>query len=87
MSARAVSYAQLWLVWRVLAAAVVLLLCGALSACALVPQNRRQYLVDPSMPAQDDALEQRAMRKFHTSREGAAGADGKPAGGGCACSN
>jgi hypothetical protein len=52
-----------------------------------VPQNRRQYLVDPTMPAQDDALERQAVRKFHTSREGAAGADGKPAGGGCGCGN
>ncbi len=62
------------------------LLCSA-EACAMVPQNRRQYLVDPTMPAQDDALERQAVRKFHTSREGAAGADGKPAGGGCGCGN
>lgn len=72
---------------RVLAALILcVLLCGT-GACAIVPQNRRQYLVDPSMPAQDDALERRVMRKFHTAREGAAGADGKPAGGGCGCSN
>jgi hypothetical protein len=76
-----------WLAWRVLSALVLCVLaCGA-SGCAIVPQNRRQYLADPSMPAQDDALERRVMRKFHTSREGAAGADGKPAGGGCGCSN
>ena len=67
--------------------ALALLYACATSGCAIVPQNRRMYLVDPTMPAQDDVLEQRAMRKFHTSREGAAGADGKPAGGGCACSN
>ena len=72
---------------RALCAVVVfVVLCGS-GACAIVPQNRRQYLVDPSMPAQDDVLERRVMRKFHTSREGAAGADGKPAGGGCGCSN
>jgi hypothetical protein len=64
-----------------------LALLSATSACAIVPQNRRQYLADPTMPAQDDALERRAQRKFHTSREGAAGADGKPAGGGCSCGN
>jgi hypothetical protein len=64
-----------------------LLLLSASSACAIVPQNRRQYLADPTMPAQDDGLERRASRKFHTSREGAAGADGKPAGGGCSCGN
>ncbi len=65
---------------------LVALLFGG-GACAIVPQNRRQYLVDPTMPAQDDALEKRVMRKWHTSREGAAGADGKPAGGGCSCGN
>jgi len=64
-----------------------LALLAASSACAVVPQNRRQYLADPTMPAQDDGLERRAARKFHTSREGAAGADGKPAGGGCSCGN
>jgi hypothetical protein len=64
-----------------------LLLLSASTGCAIVPQNRRQYLADPTMPAQDDALERKAARKFHTSREGAAGADGKPAGGGCSCGN
>jgi hypothetical protein len=63
------------------------LLIILLSNCAIVPQNRRRYIADPSMPAADDALERRALRKFHTAREGAAGGDGKPAGGGCACSN
>ena len=73
--------------WRVASGLFCLgLLCGS-QACAVVPQNRRQYLVDPSMPAQDDVLERQALRKFHTSREGAAGADGKPAGGGCGCGN
>ena len=67
--------------------AFILVLMSGTGACAVVPQNRRQYLVDPTMPAQDDPLEQRAIRKFHTSREGAAGADGKPAGGGCGCGN
>ncbi len=66
---------------------LLLLLVLTSGACAVVPQNRRQYLVDPTMPAQDDALEKRVMRKLHTSREGAAGADGKPAGGGCSCGN
>ena len=66
---------------------VLLGLLSATSACAIVPQNRRQYLADPTMPAQDDALERRAARKFHSIREGAAGADGKPAGGGCGCGN
>jgi Domain of unknown function (DUF4266) len=78
---------RLWLVYRALGAVLFLAtLCGT-GACAVVPQNRRQYLVDPTMPAQDDVLERQALRKFHTSREGAAGADGKPAGGGCGCGN
>ena len=72
---------------RALGTALLLLLLSATSACAIVPQNRRQYLADPTMPAQDDALERRAARKFHAIREGAAGADGKPAGGGCGCGN
>ena len=72
--------------WRAVRVLLVALL-GASSACAIVPQNRRQYIADPTMPAQDDALERRAMRKFHVTREGAAGADGKPAGGGCGCGN
>ena len=73
--------------FRVLPFVLLLVLVCSTGACAIVPQNRRQYLVDPTMPAQDDVLEKRAMRKFHTSREGAAGADGKPAGGGCGCGN
>ena len=49
--------------------------------------NRRQYLADPTMQAQDDPLAARARAKMHTSREGAAGGDGEPAGGGCGCGN
>ncbi|HEY0465816.1 MAG TPA: DUF4266 domain-containing protein [Polyangiaceae bacterium] len=81
MSDRARAALHTLLLWLFLA------LLSATSACAIVPQNRRQYLADPTMPAQDDALERRAARKFHTIREGAAGADGKPAGGGCGCGN
>ncbi|MBC8068690.1 MAG: DUF4266 domain-containing protein [Deltaproteobacteria bacterium] len=55
--------------------------------CSVVPQNRREYLADPTMQVQDDPLEARASRKLWTSREGAAGGDAKPAGGGCGCSN
>jgi hypothetical protein len=39
------------------------------------------------MQASDSPLEDRARRKLHTAREGAAGGDGAPAGGGCGCSN
>ncbi len=65
----------------------VLALALAAVGCAAVPQNRREYLADPTMQLQDDPLEARASRKLWTSREGAAGGDAKPAGGGCGCSN
>jgi hypothetical protein len=55
--------------------------------CVVVPQNRREYLADPTMQLQDDPLEARSNRKLWTAREGAAGGDAKPAGGGCGCSN
>jgi hypothetical protein len=65
---------------------VVALLVG-LAACAVVPRNRRQYLADPTMQPSEDVLRDRAHSKMHTSREGASGGDGEPAGGGCGCSN
>ena len=55
--------------------------------CVVGPQNRREYLADPTMQLQDDPLEARSNRKLWTAREGAAGGDAKPAGGGCGCSN
>jgi hypothetical protein len=57
------------------------------ASCVVVPQNRREYLADPTMQLQDDPLEARSSRKMWTAREGAAGGDAKPAGGGCGCSN
>jgi hypothetical protein len=74
-----------WQTWAVRALTLALFLGSA--SCAVVPQNRRRYVVDRTMPAADDPLERRALREFHTTREGAAGGDGKPAGGGCGCSN
>ncbi len=68
--------------WAVALAAVI-----ATSACAVVPKNRRRYLADPTMQPSESPLEDRARRKLHTAREGAAGGDGEPAGGGCGCSN
>ena len=62
------------------------LLCMATS-CVLVPQNRRGYLADPTMQLTEDPLEAKARNKLFRSREGASGADGDPAGGGCGCSN
>jgi hypothetical protein len=68
-------------------AIAVALVAAFLGGCALVPQNRRKHLSDPTMQAQDDPLEAKAQSKQHSSREGAAGGDGEPAGGGCGCSN
>ena len=59
----------------------------AASACRIVPKNRRQHLADPTMQPGEDTLRQRAQQKIHMAREGAAGGDGEPAGGGCGCSN
>lgn len=58
-----------------------------LSACAIVPKNRRQAFADPTMKPDEDVLRDRAHAKIHAAREGAAGGDGEPAGGGCGCTN
>lgn len=63
----------------------VLLLVLLLPGCAIVPQNRRALLADPIMAPAPDPLEQHARTKHYSSREGAAGGDGLPAGGGCGC--
>jgi hypothetical protein len=68
--------------------AAIALACGAAGAgCAMVPKNRRQHLADPTMQPTDDPLRDKAADKMHTAREGAAGGNGEPAGGGCGCSN
>jgi hypothetical protein len=61
--------------------------CVVLTACATVPQNRREHLADPTMQIVDDPLEAKANRKLHITREGAAGGDAEAAGGGCGCGN
>jgi len=66
---------------RVLALAALL---GA-AGCAIVPQNRRAALADPLMKFDEDSLEAHKKSKFYSTREGAAGGDGTPAGGGCGC--
>jgi hypothetical protein len=67
-------------------------LCGAglaaatlLGGCAVVPQNHRAHFADPVMRDADDALDAHRKRKLYTTREAAAGGDGKTAGGGCSC--
>jgi hypothetical protein len=57
----------------------------AVSACVVVPQNRRGRLADPLMTLQDDPLDAYRRQKVYTTREGAAGGDGTSAGGGCSC--
>ena len=68
--------------------AVLALLAATLSTtagCVVVPQNRRKRLADPMMRFDADALEAHKKQKFYSTREGAAGGDGTPAGGGCGC--
>jgi len=69
---------------KFLALVIALALCGA---CKMVPKNRRQHLADPTMQPDEDPLRDKAHAKVHLAREGAAGGDGEPAGGGCGCSN
>jgi hypothetical protein len=66
---------------RVLVSIVAL---GALSACA-VPQNHRARFADPMMKPASDDLDMARRQKLYDTREGAAGGDGTPAGGGCGC--
>jgi len=57
----------------------------SLAGCATVPQNRRGRLADPMMTLTDEPLEAARHQKLYDTREGAAGGDGAPAGGGCGC--
>jgi len=68
--------------------ALSLVLCLAcLSGCAIVPRYQREAFANPAMDPAATALEDRSLGKLHSSREVAAGGDGRPAGGGCACGN
>ncbi|MBL0213039.1 MAG: DUF4266 domain-containing protein [Myxococcales bacterium] len=67
--------------------ALLLIAILAVSACRIVPRNRREHLADPTMQPDEDVLRDRAHAKVHGTREGAAGGDGEPAGGGCGCAN
>ena len=66
-------------------AVAFLLLTLALPSCVIVPRYAREHLSDPAMDPASDSLGAREERKLHWAREGAAGGDGAPAGGGCAC--
>lgn len=64
---------------------ILLLVMVLSSGCAIVPQNRRAKLADPIMQLEEDSLDAWRRSKFYSTREGAAGGDGMPAGGGCGC--
>ncbi len=66
-------------------ALAVLALASAVAGCAVVPRNRRARLADPMMRLEQDGLEAHKRSKFYSTRGGAAGGDGVPAGGGCSC--
>ena len=72
---------------RVGTLAALFSLCGGLGGCAIVPRYQREAFSNPAMDPAATALEDRALGKLHGSREVAAGGDGRPAGGGCACGN
>jgi starvation-inducible outer membrane lipoprotein len=61
------------------------LVAVVLSGCATVPQNRRARLADPMMSLTSEPLDAARQQKMYDTREGAAGGDGAPAGGGCGC--
>lgn len=64
------------------------LACAALlGGCAVVAPYEREFLADPTMQMTVDPVEDLAIRKLHTAREGASGGDSQSAGGGCGCSN
>lgn len=70
---------------RLMVLALVVGSVAGLGGCLVVPQNRRKRLADPMMRFDEDGLEAHKRQKFYTTREAAAGGDGTPAGGGCAC--
>jgi len=71
---------------RALVAALALsAVAESLTACAIVPQNRRARLADPMMSLTDEPLDAYRRQKLYDTREGAAGGDGAEAGGGCGC--
>lgn len=69
----------------VFAALLLAAVSGSLTACAIVPQNRRARLADPMMSLTDEPLDAYRRQKLYDTREGAAGGDGAAAGGGCGC--
>jgi hypothetical protein len=74
-----------WLALRIALACGALAFSTLVGGCAVVPQNHRAHFADPVLRDGDDALDAHRKRKLYTTREAAAGGDGKTAGGGCSC--
>ena len=70
---------------RIVLAVTGLALATLLGGCAVVPQSHRAHFADPMLKEGDDSLDAHRKRKLYTTREAAAGGDGKAAGGGCSC--
>lgn len=70
---------------RLVVSLVLATLFLALEGCVIVPQNRRGHLADPMMGFSSSRMDAYRKDKLHSTREGAAGGNGQPAGGGCAC--
>ena len=71
--------------WALVLRCALVLVLLALNSCSVVQQNRRARLADPMMQPDADRTEAHRKRKLYSSREAAAGGDGKTAGGGCGC--
>lgn len=63
---------------------VAAMLITCLSGCVSIAEYQKVYLNDQDMQLSDDAM-QTFESNFHTYREGASGANGGKAGGGCGC--
>jgi hypothetical protein len=66
-------------------AIVSMLFLAGFQGCVIVPQNRRGHLADPMMGFSQSHMDAYRTDKLRSTREGAAGGNGQPAGGGCAC--
>lgn len=66
---------------------VALLGTLGLAGCAIVPRYQRELVTHPAMDPMGTSLEDRSLTELHQAREVAAGGNGRPAGGGCGCSN
>ena len=66
------------------AAVIAALAADFLGGCAFVPQRKREYLSDPIMQRQEDALEGALEGHDFPRREGSVGGS-SGSGGGCGC--